>query len=30
MTTGDLDEFEIGDKEVQIVNEFDYLGVLIE
>ena len=30
MTTEDLNEFKIGDEEVEIVYEFNYLGVLIE
>ena len=30
MTTEDLNEFKIGDEEVEIIYEFNYLGVLIE
>ena len=30
MTTEDLNEFEKGDEEVEIVNEFNYVGKLIE
>ena len=30
MTTEDLDEFKIEDEEVEIVYEFNYLGVLVE